>query len=305
MQINPRTLKYVMTVAEEKSFSRAAEKLYISQPSLSQHISRAEKEVGVQFFNRDVIPLTLTYAGERIVAAAKDFVLLEERLSREMEDITDNKSGRIVVGASATRGAHIIPLLFASYKKKYPQIELKLKEGSNDYLLDLIRNGRADFAFVGYTSHDLESIRLGNDRLLLAVSSENSVAKNYIAQGKKAVDLRVFCEEPFIALHPGQAIRNSSDRIFADYEMNPVIAYETRSFDTAYRMAFSGLGCTFVTSAIQSASGKIALFDLDRGIYPYPLLLVYRKNIYLSQPMQCFIDFSKKIHKQLSVVTHL
>lgn len=89
MQINPRTLNYVKTVAEEKSFSKAAKRLFISQPSLSQHIQRAEQDLGVKFFNRNTIPLTLTYAGECIVRAANSFEMLERQLSQELEDISE------------------------------------------------------------------------------------------------------------------------------------------------------------------------------------------------------------------------
>lgn len=303
MQINPRTLKYVLTVAEEKSFSRAAEKLYISQPSLSQHISRAERMYGVQFFNRDVIPLTLTYAGERFIAAAQNFFLLEEQLSREMEDIGQNKSGRLVIGVSTTRGPYIIPRLFAAFKKEYPGIELVLKEGSADYQLELVRKGKIDFAFVGYGSSEFESICLEDNRLLLAVPSDHPVIREHL-QGADTADLRLFRDEAFILLHPGQAMRNITDKIFRDYEITPIIAYETRSFDMAYRMTCDRLGITFVTSEIRPSSKAITFFDLDRGIYPYPLLLVFRKNLYLSKPMQRFMELAKNIQKNTEIITH-
>jgi DNA-binding transcriptional LysR family regulator len=305
MAINPRTLKYVLTVAEEKSFSRAAEKLFISQPSLSQQILQAEKDIGVRFFNRDVIPLTLTYAGERYIAAARDFSLLEDRLHREMEDIAGNISGRIVVGASATRGTYIIPRLFAAFKKEYPQVELMLREGSNDLLLALVRDGQADFAFAGNADQNFEIFRLGDDRVLLAAPAGHSGIKKYAARKQKALDLRLFREEPFILLHRGQALRTITDRIFADYELSPVIAHETRNFDMAYRITLYGLGLTFVTSAVQSTSKDIVCFNLDRGVYPYPLLLVSRKNMYFSRPMQRFIALSQELYKQIAVDRYL
>jgi DNA-binding transcriptional LysR family regulator len=245
-----------------------------------------------------VIPLTLTYAGQRFIAAARDFTVLETRLSHEIEDIAGNKSGRIIVAASSIRGEYIIPRLFAALKKEYPQMELVFKDKSNDRLLELVRKGGADFAFIGHTHHDLESIHLGDDRLLFAVHAENPLAQEYAAQGRNTIDLRQFCKEPFILLHPGQAIRNITDRIFNDYEMNPMVAYETRSIDMAYHMANAGLGCTFVTSmasAVRYTSGNTIFFDLDCNIYPYPFLLVFKKNAYLSRPMQRLIDLSKEL----------
>ena len=131
MKINPRTITYISAVAEERSFSRAAEKLFITQPSLSQHIINAEKEYGVQFFDRRSVPITLTYAGERFLAIGKEMELLDSRLNREMEDIGGSVTGRISVGVSPTRGSGFIPHLFARFKRRYPKVELVLMEDSN------------------------------------------------------------------------------------------------------------------------------------------------------------------------------
>jgi DNA-binding transcriptional LysR family regulator len=296
MPINPRILKYALTIAEEKSFSRAAEKLFISQPSLSGYILRVEKELGVTFFNREVIPLTLTYAGERLINAAREFAVLEDRLFREIDDITNNKSGRITVGVSTTRGPHIIPKLFEAFKKEYPLVELLLKEGSNENLLKMVNTGRIDFAFVGYADAGLEIIQLRNDQVQLAAPLDNPLTQQYVSKGVTMIDLTKFRNESFILLHKGQSLRNITDRIFADYKTTPLIAYETRSFNTAYQMAIAGLGFIFFPSVITSISSSIALFYFDYGVYSYPLLLVHRKNIYLSKPMQRFIELSKEIN---------
>jgi DNA-binding transcriptional LysR family regulator len=302
MQINPRLLKYVMTIAEEKSFSRAAEKLFISQPSLSGYILRVEKELGVTFFNRDAIPLTLTYAGERFINVAHEFAALEERLLREIYDITNNKSGRITVGVSSTRGPHIIPKLFEAFKNEYPRVELLLKEGSNENLLKMVNNGRIDFAFVGYADDSLESIQIRNDRVRLAAPIDNPLTQQYVSKGITRINLAKFCDERFILLHKGQSLRNIADRIFADYKITPLIAYETRSFNTAYHMAIAGLGFIFFPSVITPVFSSITLFDFDQSIYSYPLLLAHRKDIYLSKPMQRFIELSKEIPANNSVV---
>jgi DNA-binding transcriptional LysR family regulator len=304
MQINPRIFKYVLTIAEEKSFSRAAEKLFISQPSLSGYILRIEKELGVTFFNREAIPLTLTYAGERFINAAHEFAALEERLFREIDDITNNKSGRITVGVSTARGPYIIPKLFEVFRNEYPRVELLLKEGSNENLLKMVNNGRIDFAFVGYGDVNLEIIQIRKDRVQLAAPLDNPLTRQYVSKGLTKIDLTKFSNERFILLHKNQSLRNITDRIFTDYKITPLIAYETRSFNTAYQMAIAGLGFIFFPSAITSVSSSIAFFDFDYGIYPYPLLLVHRKNIYLSKPMQRFIELSKEIPANNSSVIY-
>lgn len=168
MRINPRTIAYVKAVAEQRSFSRAAEKLYISQPSLSQHILNAERSYGVRFFNRRTNPITLTYAGERFLSIANEMEQLDRQLSREMADIGGDTTGRITVGVSPTRGALFIPQLFARFKREYPKVELALSEDHNDKLLEAVRNGTVDFAFTGYGKPDLADVLIAERRMLLA-----------------------------------------------------------------------------------------------------------------------------------------
>lgn len=146
----------------------------------------------------------------------------------------------------------------------------------------------------------MEHICLSNDRLLLAVPAQCPVCAGAQRQGK--IDLGLFRNEPFILLRSGQAIRNITDKIFSDYNIKPIVAYETRSFDIAYRMAKENLGCTFVTSSVRHLSHEILFYDLDQGVYSYPLLLAYRKNIYLSSPMKQFIALAKELGKNLQLL---
>lgn len=293
MKINPRTISYVSAVAEEKSFSKAAEKLYITQPSLSQHILNAEKEYGVQFFDRKTLPLTLTYAGERFLEIAKEMERLDERLTREMEDITENVSGRICVGVTATRGAFFIPRLFSRFKASHPRVELVLMEGSNAQLLDWVKSGKADVAFVGYSDPALHCETIDSLPLLLAVRKDHPLAVKI--DPRQPVDLRLFQQEPFILLREGQSIRRIADRFFERAGVRPVIAYETRSYLMALQMAREGLGCTFAINHEIYPTEELLKFAIKGAEDTYPLLLVYREDLYLSRALRDFISLSEEI----------
>lgn len=175
---NPKTLKYVLTIAEEESFSKAAEKLFIAQPALSQYIIHFEKELGQKIFDRSTIPVTLTYAGERIVAAAKRIQMIEERLDRELEDIGEEIAGRIRVGATIFRGATIIPGLFAKFSQKYPLVKLELVDATNRELVDMVENRQIDFAFVSYVSHDLKSIKISDAKIILLAPANHEKVRH-------------------------------------------------------------------------------------------------------------------------------
>lgn len=292
MKINPRTITYVSAVAEERSFSKAAEKLYITQPSLSQHILNAEKEYGVQFFDRRSMPISLTYAGERFLAIAEQMELLDKQLIREMGDINGSVTGRIAVGVSPTRGAWFIPQLFAQFKKRYPSVELILLEESNVKLLEAVRSGKVDFAFTGYSEEDLESVPIAERKILLAVRQDDPHAKS---ADRAEICLADFADVPFVLLKKGRGIRRMADRLFERENLQPIIAYETGSYTMALGMAREGLGCTFVIDHEMQLSNDMTAYRIAGAEETYQMHLVYREDTYLSRPFQYFIDLAARL----------
>ncbi len=298
MKISDKTITYVKAVAEEHSFSKAAEKLYISQPSLSQYILNAEKEYGVQLFDRRSVPIRLTYAGERFLATAEKIELLEKQFSREMEDIGGSVTGRITIGVTSTRGAWFIPQLFARFHKKYPQVELVLMEGAYIDQLKAVRNGSADFAFTGYAEEGLENILIAERDILLATRSDNEFAAAVEADpvpGPGEIQLSQFAKAPFILLKKGRGIRRMADHLFRQNDIHPHIAYETSSYNMALGLAREGLGCTFVVNHEVNLPANMAMYRIAGSDEKYQLHLVYRSDTYLSQPMKDFIEMASEI----------
>ena len=124
---------YILTVAEEKSISKAAKKLFISQPSLSQYINRIEKHLGVNLFDRSTTPLELTYEGELFIETALKIKQLNEQLKKKFDDITELKSGRLNIGLTPSKANNPLPIILPCFKKNYPNIELIITEASSSY----------------------------------------------------------------------------------------------------------------------------------------------------------------------------
>jgi LysR family hydrogen peroxide-inducible transcriptional activator len=123
-----RQLLYAVRIAEEQSFSKAAEKLHLAQPSLSQQIAKLERELGIILFERSTNTLKLTYAGERFFESAVKILDQVEQLKKEMEDVAELKRGTLTVGSLPITGTHILPLVLPIFKKNYPGVEVKLIE---------------------------------------------------------------------------------------------------------------------------------------------------------------------------------
>lgn len=290
--INPRTVSYVRAVAEEGSFSKAAEKLYISQPSLSTNILRAEKEYDVQFFNRNTTPVTLTYAGEVFLKEADHIEQMDEQLTRKLLDINNNVTGRIIVGESPTISVRFIPELFQKFHQKYPQVQLSLREGTSRKLIEDVRHGRADLAFTSYRDSVPE--------LNLVPVIQREILLTHLAERKESVQSISFKNlkgEPFILLREGRELRKQAEALFQKEHFHPVIAYETGSYELSLRLAEAGLGWAFVVDEAEQ-NPHMQYYRIHGNKEIYQVSLAYRKDSYLSKPMQYFMSLSESIGKK-------
>ena len=147
--MNFSSMEYFTILARERSFTKAAEQLHITQQSLSSHIAGLEKELGCQLLVRH-IPLELTYAGEVFLRYAGSFQDTQTAMLREFGDISQNQKGILRVGAAPTRGRVLLPQAIASFQKIFPEIRVELTEGANDSLCRLLQQGKMDLAVADF-----------------------------------------------------------------------------------------------------------------------------------------------------------
>ena len=286
----------MITVAEERSFSKAAKKLYIAQPSLSQSIGSMEEEYGVKLFDRSTTPLTLTYAGELFLESAKSMLDIEKELRMKMYDITGNRRGRIAIGMSVIWGMQLIPAIFPAFRHEYQNVELKLVENSREKLTQLLLDGSLDMIVSNQyqTEHNLKYIKVYEDEVLLAVPSSHKLASKFLHNERlPEIDLYDFRDEPFILSNPGQGLRKSADEVFDQYGIRPNIILETQNVETALSLVSKGMGCTFILESVIKLikpNDPISCMRLNRGIFKHSMNICYRENMYLSKPMLRLIE---------------
>ena len=178
-----RKLQYMLKVAEEKSFSKAAQKLYIAQPSLSQYIQKLEQQLGVQLFDRSTNPLRLTYAGELYAETAKNILNLKDQLTNQMEDISNFKKGRLTIGLSAFRSTYVIPKILPLFHERFPGIDIVLMEGNSVKLEDLAIKGITDISIMTLPIKEnffsYEPIFI--EKILLAIPMQHPASKEALA----------------------------------------------------------------------------------------------------------------------------
>lgn len=183
--INFLNLEYFLAAAEELNFTRAAKRLYISQQSLSNHISNMEKEFDVVLFNR-TSPLTLTYAGQALKVRARELLDLKDETYREIADIKDFSTGQLSIGVSHTRGRFILPEILPVYQSEFPGIELHLIEGNSSELANDLLHGNIDLMIdlLPFTAENVDTVPICQEEILLVVP--NAVLKKSIRNRQRS-----------------------------------------------------------------------------------------------------------------------
>lgn len=304
-------LKYVLTLAETKSFSIAAKKLYITQPALSLYIMNLEEQLGVTLFDRGSSPIKLTTMGEEYVKTAQKILDLESELNNKISDILDLKQGLLSVGVTPVRGSYLIADSIYLYNQKYPGIKINMIEYEMSKLMDSLLEGSIDF-FIGNApikNNLLTTKTIGREHLFLAVpknSINNKVLEQYqvplqeIIENKYTpktqVDFSAFAKEPLIILQPNQTIHALMLDLCSSAGFEPNIVLQTNKMDTAHFLVKKGLGATIVSDTLirhSNLEDYPAYYVLPEKFSVRNIVVVYKKNRYLSHMAEEFISILK------------
>ncbi|MEG2073411.1 MAG: LysR family transcriptional regulator [Angelakisella sp.] len=312
-----RELLYIKTISEEQSISKAATKLFITQPSLSQSIQRLEATLGTKLFTRTSNKLTLTFAGERYCQMASRILKIYNDFELEVSDISNLKKGRVTIGITVFLATYLLPDLLTEFRKKCPNIEVHIVEETSTKLEKLLMAGELDFALMHSSPPPGEVPGTGvdfhllhHDPFLLATKKDHPLCSDSrVVAGYEfpVVELDRFAEEQFILVTRGQRIREVSDLILSRSGIVPHVALSTKSFETARRLAFQGIGVTFVPRQyidIFHSDYEGDYFSLEDHCHPYWTLgLAVSKNSYLSKAALCLMEmichrFNKMLPEQ-------
>lgn len=309
--INFLNLEYFLVAAEELNFTKAAKKLFISQQSLSNHISHMERELDTVLFNR-TSPMTLTYAGQVLKLRARQLLELKEETFQELSDIKDFSRGQLIIGVSHTRGRIILPEILPVYRERFPGIDLKLVEGNSSSLADGLLHGRVDLIIdmMPFKVENVETIPVCQEEILLAVP--DAVLHRYFPEQAEAikrqlsehVDLSLLSHCPFLLIHPGNRVRTIADELFEEAQFTPNIVLETENIETVLALAMKGMGITFYPRMFISGHRElqeklaqktpVTFYSLDRENTHRVLAIGCHKGHYMSRAAKEFIRIAKE-----------
>lgn len=298
--MNWNQLRYIVTVAEEQSITRAAEKLYLSQPSLSLSVKSLEQELGLALFTRNQGAITLTYAGELFCEWAKTTLWSYQLLSLKLADIAGERRSLLRVGISPHRSAILMPAILERFYGAHPVCEVRLIEQPTYVLRDYLESGKLD-VMVDTPHPDTNayvSEFLAEKEIVLAVP--NSFACQLSAQLQSAAELPLDALGgfPFILLSQDQVLGGLTRQVCETSGFQPNIRLTCVGVENALGLAQRQLGVAFVPeffSHIPKYSDGISYFHI-RGVHPCrQICLVYPRSSYQGQHLQCLLKLFREL----------
>lgn len=245
-----RQLEYFVAVAEEANFTRAAERVHISQSGVSAQIRQLERELGAELIDRSGRAATLTEAGKAALGHARAALAAADALRQSVDEVNGLLRGSIVVGMVT---ACTITGLFEaldSFHQAHPGIEITLIEDDSDRLIERVRSGGLDLAFAGTVEEQpqgLDSLIIVSDRLIALVPPGHALAQ------QTSVEMRDLAAHPIVCMPEGTGLRAAFDQACANVGLRPYIAMQATAPGTIADLAARSLGVAILSQSMAGA----------------------------------------------------
>lgn len=235
-------LRYVCAVADTGSFSRAAERCQITQPSLSQQVLKLEEELGTKLFDRLGRSIRLTEAGRAFIPRARTILEQMEAARSSAADRSTDFRGSVAVGVIPTVAPYLIPSYAAGFAKRYPDARLRIVEETTAVLVEGLRDLSIDVAILALPLRhkELELTRIRTEPLFAALSKDHPRAS------AKSLALKELRGESFVMLRDGHCFRDLSIDTCTRARFSPHIAFESGQFSSLLGMVAAGVGVSLV-----------------------------------------------------------
>jgi DNA-binding transcriptional LysR family regulator len=266
-----RQLEYFVAVAEEANFTRAAERVHISQSGISAQVRRLEQQLGAELIDRSARTATLTPAGSAALEHARAVIAAAGAVQQAVDEVTGLLRGRLVV--AMVTACTVRPLFDAlsAFHAAHPGVELSLLEDASQRIIERVRSGEADLALAGVAEmpDGLEGFPVASERLVAAVPADHPLARC------KRVTLDEIAAHPLICMPEGTGIRTTFDRGCAARGARPDIALQASAPTAVADLAARGLGVAILTASMVDghALRPLPIVDLDA---PALLAVVWR-----------------------------
>ena len=296
LRLNLKQFKYVLTLADEHSFSSAADVLNITQPSLSQYVKKIEREIGQPLFNRANGDVSLTDAGRAYIEVGRKMLDLEHQLEAQLSDIATFRSGTIAIGISAHRSVALMPPVVSAFKKIYPGITLQIVEKKRHELIESAEHGEFDLVITTLPTDE----KLFNTELLFV--EENVIAASeplpgQVVKGRKfpVIEAAILNGKSFAMLNEDHLMQKELEDLIQTHKLKLKKEVECTSLEALVVMVKEGIGFAFIPGCLAKDT-SLHYYSIKETIPKRRIVVMYRKGQYLSKAV---VDLKDIMHKVL------
>ena len=291
MDINQ--LEVLIAVANERGFSRAADKLYRTQPAISQAIRRLEEEVGEPLFDRSSKDGTLTASGQVLLKYAQQIINLRRDAKLAVKELKDLQRGKVTLGANEYTVMYLLPVI-SVYRVRHPHIKIEVKRDLASRIPSEVLKRDVEIGIVSFRPNDpaLQTLAVATDELSLIVAPGHPLA------GKKIVSVRELGVESFIAHNVRSPYREKVVQTFEKHRTPLNISMELPTLEAIKRFVEQGMGVALVPRLAAQAEierGQVVALTVREMRLERKLYLIYRKGAKLSHAARAFLNVARDI----------
>ncbi len=293
--MNIRDLQYLVAVHDLNNFSKAAERCFVSQPTLSGQLKKLEEELGATLIERSTRQVLFTQLGEKIVDQARQLLATADNIRSIVSANDDPMAGEFHIGLIPTVGPFMLPLVMPSLSKQFPRARLFLHELQTKALLTKLAQGEIDAAVVAKDewAQPVREIPLFREPMLLAVSTSDD-----LAQSEASLPLSVLHERDVLMLEDGHCLRDQALGVcFAAGAKKEDARFSATSMDTLLHMVANGVGITLVPKmATRKNIEGVKFIELEESQAARELVVLVRNN---SARLGAIREFASAIQREV------
>ena len=288
-------LETFLEVARHTSFSKAAEKRFRTQPAISSQIRALEDEVGAKLFDRSGGKVSLTAAGKAFQKYVEETLEARKSMLTAIGEMERVPKGEIVVGANEATCLHVLPEVFAEFKKQYPDVNVGIQRAERGKILESIIDNSVDFGVVSIpvTDNRLTVVQIHRDELVVIAAPNHPLSK----LKSKSATVADVVKFPLLLPKMGRT-RDAIEALFDERKLKPIISMELDSSELLKRFVAADVGVGFIarSNVLEDVkAGVLAAIPMSDALIKRDLALVFRKDKALSRAALAFIDIAVKL----------
>ncbi|MGD9077737.1 MAG: LysR family transcriptional regulator [Desulfobacterales bacterium] len=289
MQINLNQLRTFFLVAKEKSITKAAHALHITQPAVTMQIKAFEKNLGVKFIRKSGKELQLTDMGNVLYGYAERIFQVVEELEYALKGYGDLTQGSLTIGTTRSFARHLMPGLLSRFQERFPSVKVYLKVGSSQEIADRVAAFKHDLGIIGHLPHmnKLKVLPYTKEEFCVVISPNHRLA------AKSMISISELKDEPIIIRENGSGSRHAILSMLASYDMKPSVLVEAGSVEFIKEYTIKERGISFLYKPeieLEAKMGLLNYLDIKEGPIWIQTDIVFPRKAKLSPPAEAFLQ---------------